>query len=232
MHAAAIIVAAGKGARLRSFTRAVPKAFLKLGAHPLVYYSIKAFEDFSGVQCIVVVTHRQYVARTRRLIQKYRFKKVIAVVKGSYARALSVRAGVRALRVPQGYVLVHDAARPFVPREMLKRLIKAVARSNACVIPAIPASSTLKYARGGVVRKTMPRNDIYEAQTPQAVRYDVLRRAYEQFDEAKIASATDEAMLAEWLGMTVRVVAGDERTIKITVPRDYALAKILLKEKH
>jgi len=229
MHITAIIVAAGSGVRLKSLTRSVSKAFLRLHGRPLVYYSVKALEDFPLVAKIIMVVRRRDEALARALVKKYRFKKVARIVRGGPVRALSVKNGIAASSSAEKYILIHDAARPFITAALLRRVARCAER-HSCVVPAVQVTSTVKEVSRNKVRRTVARRGLYEIQTPQIVARRVLQRAYKELAKRDIIRATDEAMLAERLGVKVYVAEGDHANIKFTVPHDFAYAEFLMRD--
>lgn len=197
-----ILVAAGSGER---FGR--PKAHVELGGLSLLERSARAFADFPA---------RVAVLRQPATLEGW------TVVTGGARRRDSVANGLAALPDDVEIVLVHDAARPLVPADVVERVVEA-ARRHGCVIPAIPIPDTIKRVTGDRVVETLDRSTLVAVQTPQAFHRDLLGRALESFAD----DATDEAGLVERLNEPVHVVAGDPRNIKITHPADLAVAAAL-----
>jgi 2-C-methyl-D-erythritol 4-phosphate cytidylyltransferase len=157
-------------------------------------------------------------------------KKCARVVEGGRTRTESVWRGLESLRGGEvGIVAVHDGVRPFVTPEEIERTVRAAAESGAAVLCA-PVVDTIKVCEGGRVARTLPRESLRRALTPQCFRHELLRRAYEQA-LARGVEATDDSALVEMLGaVSIAVVEGDARNIKLTRPEDFALAEILLGE--
>ncbi|MHC4549763.1 MAG: 2-C-methyl-D-erythritol 4-phosphate cytidylyltransferase [Planctomycetota bacterium] len=204
-----ILVAAGAGRRFGG-----PKAFLELTGVTLLARSAAAFPDFPDR---VVVLRPEDLDRCA-LAGWTR-------VAGGARRRDSVAAGLAALRPETGTVLVHDAARPLVPRGVVERVVAAAAAAPA-VVPVVPLTDTVKRVADDRVVETPDRATLVAAQTPQAFRVELLRRAL----AASRADATDEAALVEALETPVVTVPGDPRNIKITVPRDLRVAEALLRD--
>ncbi len=157
-------------------------------------------------------------------------KKLTRVVEGDATRSGSVWRGLESLNAATtGIVAVHDGVRPFVTPEEIDRTVRAAGESGAAVLCA-PVVDTIKVVEGERIARTLPRETLRRALTPQCFRYELLRRAYERARAEQI-EATDDGMLVELLGAQVVVVEGNARNIKITRPEDFALAEILLKER-
>ncbi|MBM3752010.1 MAG: 2-C-methyl-D-erythritol 4-phosphate cytidylyltransferase [Acidimicrobiia bacterium] len=221
MYVAAIVVAGGRGARVGG---AVPKQLLKIGGESILRRSVRACDAHPQVSELVVVVPEDLLATGAALVGDTRVP--CRVVAGGARRQDSVRAGFEAVSAQADVVLVHDAARPFVPREVVDRVIAAAASAGAAV-PAIPVADTVKRAAvsgdARVVLKTVPRDELWLAQTPQGFRRDVLARAVA--DGQSAAEATDEARLVELAGGTVAIVDGDRRNVKITTSDDVTEAR-------
>ena len=220
----AIIAAAGTGTRLKS---RVAKPLIVLNGKPLLYYSLSIFEKSSLIDSIVVVGHSQNLDEIKKLVKKFRFKKVVAVVAGGQTRCESVAKGLEVLEQNTEYVVVHDAARPFVSKEILEQSIK-VGLSESAAVVAVPVKSTIKKVdpKNLYVQETLIRDTLWEIQTPQVFKKDVLVKAHQAMD---CCDPTDDAVLVEKIGIKVKIVKGNYRNIKVTTREDLALAKILLK---
>jgi len=217
-----VIVAGGRGLRVGGD---VPKQLLPLGGRPLVRWSIETFDRHPAIDEIVVVLPAELVATGAELAGST--ARACRFVSGGPARHDSVRRGLQALGPSVDLVLIHDAARPFVSADVIGRVVEAAMESGAAV-PAVPARDTVK--RVGVddgrevVAETVPRQDLWLAQTPQAFR----RAVIEQASDAVLAAGavvTDEAMAVERLGHLVRIVPGDEANMKITTATDLDAAR-------
>jgi 2-C-methyl-D-erythritol 4-phosphate cytidylyltransferase len=221
MKASVIIAAAGEGRRMG---RRIPKAFLPLAGRPLLLHSVETFASLSFVAEIVLVLPEPWIARALRLFgPKLARLKVTKIVPGGLRRQDSVENGLRVTTSP--IVLVHDAARPLVSREVARRAM-AGARRHGAVVIALPARDTTKVVgAGGIVRSTPDRATLWVAQTPQAFRREVLLEAYRR---SGARDATDEAQLVERSGGRVRVVEGDAANFKVTTSEDLARAEWML----
>lgn len=222
----AIIAAAGQGTRMGS-KRA--KQFLELAGTPIIIHTLQAFEACEAIQEIIVVLPEADINDFSELAQRYHLKKLRAVVAGGTTRASSVLRGLNALTaIEADIVAVHDGSRPLVTVQEITETVSAAQVSGAAILAA-PMVDTVKEVAGGSVVKTIPRAHLRRALTPQCFRYGVLRQAYEQVDELD-ASLTDESSLVERLGVSVSVVEGSLRNIKITRPEDLLIAEAMLRK--
>ena len=205
MRTAAILVAAGSGSRFGGET---PKQFLSLAGKPVIRHAAEAL--LRHVDAIQPVGDAEPIAAALEGLP------VLAAVPGGATRQGSVNAGLHAL-VPHApdVVLVHDAARPFLPPTTIPALLAAL-RTHDGAIPALPVADTLKRVRSGRIVTTVPRDGLFRAQTPQAFRYHLLRALHATGD----GSATDDATLLEAAGHPVAIVPGSEDNIKLTYPED------------
>lgn len=221
MHVTAIIAAAGAGTRLGG---PVPKQFLPVGGVPVLQRTLEAFYAAPRVTDVIVVTRKEALDQAAACIRPG--AKPTVIVEGGATRQASVALGVAQLAAAARYVLVHDAARPFVTPALIERALDGAIEAGAA-IAAMPVTDTVKRVTddGGDTRivETIPRETVYLAQTPQAFRRDVL--------EAAVAAGragvegTDEATLAEQAGHAVRIVEGEAGNVKITTAADLARAQ-------
>jgi 2-C-methyl-D-erythritol 4-phosphate cytidylyltransferase len=222
----AIIVAAGTGNRMGSDR---PKQFLQLAGTPIIFHTLKPFERCDSIQEIIVVVPAAESAGFLSIAGKYGLRKLSRVVPGGVTRADSVKRGLMAIRETTAEIVaIHDGVRPFVTVEEISSTV-AMARSNGAAILVAPATDTIKQTDRGSVVKTLERQELYRALTPQCFRYELLRKAYESADVNDI-SLTDDSLLVERLGKPVSVVEGSSRNIKITTPADLLIAETILKE--
>ena len=221
MHVTAIIAAGGRGARLGG---AQPKQFRSLGGRPILQRSVDAFMTSDRIADVIVALPRELASSVPDYLRSGR--KPVAIVEGGERRQDSVAHAFARVSGRADVVVIHDAARPLVTADLISRTVDAAARFGAA-IAALPATDTVKRSNAErVVVDTIPRGEIFLAQTPQAFRVDVLRAALAQAREG--GDATDEAMLAERAGHPVHLVDGDPRNLKITTAEDLATAERLL----
>jgi 2-C-methyl-D-erythritol 4-phosphate cytidylyltransferase len=222
----AIIAAAGTGTRMASDR---PKQFLQLGGTPIIFHTLKPFEECDSINEVIVVLPAEESAAFLALAGKHGLRKLSRVVPGGATRADSVKRGLLAIRsATAGIVAVHDGVRPFVTVEEIESVV-AAAESDGAAILVAPATDTIKQVSGNSVVKTLDRSELRRALTPQCFRYELLRKAYEHAD-VNDPSLTDESALVEKIGARVTIVEGSSRNIKITTPQDLPIAEAFLKE--
>ena len=218
----AVIVAAGRGERLGGDR---PKAFAKLNGRALLAESLERLEASDLVDSIVIVAPEGWEEPTILLAEELGAGKVSASVSGGATRTESVRAGVAEVPEEALVVLVHDAARPFLPGDVIERVLAALGEGWDGAVPALPVADTLKRAGpDGAVAETVDRSSLYAVQTPQAFLADVLRKAL----AGDVEDASDCAALVEAQGGRVKLVDGDRRLVKVTTAEDLAFVATLL----
>lgn len=220
----AIIPAAGKGKRLN---RRCPKALVPLKSMPLFIRTLKMLMGAHRFRRVIVPTDPACVGLMEKQARQYGLEGV-EFVKGGRTRAESVRNGLKRLGPEDCFVLIHDMARPFVSPRKIRELIQR-ARVKGASILALKSTSTLKevHPRAFVIRRTLNREHIYMAQTPQVFRKDLLVGAY-RLRNGRISRFTDEASLVESLRRPVSIVEGSSTNIKITTPEDLRIAEALI----
>lgn len=215
MTISVIIVAAGSSKRMKGN---VNKPYLRLRGFPVLYYSISRFLKIKKISEIIVVIRKKDKKSLHYLIKKYKFKNV-KVIFGGKIRQDSVFNGLKAVSKGCKIVLIHDAARPFVSKELISSLIKNAAKFNA-VIPVLPIKETVKRSSDRkFIDATLDRNKLFLAQTPQVFDRELILNAYKKAYKENIYG-TDDAMLVERLGNPVKIVLGEEKNIKITTKDD------------
>lgn len=231
----AIVLAAGSGKRMGSATA---KQFMLLEGRPILWYSLKTIEESKIIDDCIIVTGAEDIEYVRReIVEKYDFRKVDAVTAGGRERWESVYHGLRVVvqgdrteLKGNGYVFIHDGARPFLTEEMLCNAYREVCRHRACAV-AVPVKDTIKIAdKDGFAVKTPDRRLLWAVQTPQVFETELIFRAYEKLcREGETISVTDDAMVIEQiLGLPVKLVEGSYGNIKITTPEDMGAARSLL----
>jgi 2-C-methyl-D-erythritol 4-phosphate cytidylyltransferase len=232
MFATAIVVAAGKGERFQS---KIPKPLVKIGGKPIVIYSLQALSLHPAIREIIVVANPLNVRPIISQIRQYGLKKITCVTLGGKRRQDSVYNGLKLVDPKTDLVLVHDAARPFINKNIIWASLKAGISSGAAVV-GVPVKATIKKIKTKkqkgksqfIVEKTIDRQNLWEIQTPQVFKAQVLLKAFTKFGKNDV---TDEAMLVEKSGGKVVIVPGVYENIKITVPQDLILAEAILKSK-
>ena len=219
----AIVPAAGCGRRMGLDEK---KPFIALAGKPLVYYALKALEDSGMIDAIMIASDRPSVQRFTRLVKRFGFKKIIAIVVGGRTRYESVRNCVAKADKSFDIILIHDGARPLIEKYLIENSVRQARRFGAA-IAALAESDTVKFSRdGSFIKKTLGRDEIFRAQTPQAFRRGIIDKAYAARRAAK--DVTDDASLVERLGRRVKIIKGSTRNIKITTKEDLKLAEVLL----
>ncbi len=226
----AIIVAAGKGLRMDLKTK---KQYFHLDDIPILTRTIMAFDTCDLVKEIILVVPKQEKAYCKiHIIDPYGIKKKIHLVEGGNKRHDSVLNGLkyiqdRLTREKETVVMIHDGVRPFVDQNMIKDCIWNAIENGAC-IPAVKITDTVKQVLpDSVIQKTLNRENLYNAQTPQAFKLDLILRAFDHAEKT-LFSGTDDASLVEHIGHKVLIIKGSKWNIKITTPEDLVLGKYLL----
>ena len=221
-YCGAVIVAAGTASRMEG----IDKVMAKLDGEPMILRTVRTFQTCDAIKEIVVVTREDLILPIMRLCAG--FTKLQAVICGGDTRPESVQLGLNALSNKVKLVAVQDGARPLVTEAVIDRAVRA-AHTYGAAAPAIPVKDTIKVVHGGVVKETPNRATLQAVQTPQVFDFDLLRGALKKA-EADGAAITDDCSAVERLGMSVKMVEGDECNIKVTTPIDLKIAELLLEE--
>jgi 2-C-methyl-D-erythritol 4-phosphate cytidylyltransferase len=230
MYVTAVVLAAGKGLRLKA---QISKPLITVNSQPLVIYCLNTLSSHPYIKDIIVVVNPKNLKDIRHKIRQYRIGKIKDIVLGGRLRQDSVMKGLKAIDSRTELVLIHDAVRPFIDKEMISSAIKATKICGAAIV-AVPVKATIKKAVScqlsavsqGRVEKTLDRKNLWEAQTPQVFKKDLILKAYKKFGNMGV---TDDASLVEKLGRQVKVVMGSYFNIKITTPEDLVLAEAIAK---
>jgi 2-C-methyl-D-erythritol 4-phosphate cytidylyltransferase/2-C-methyl-D-erythritol 2,4-cyclodiphosphate synthase len=227
MSIAALIVAAGRGARAAS-DAGQPKQYCRIGGEAVLTRTIGAFAAHPGIGDVLVVIHPDDAGLYADATGAYTGR-LLAPVAGGARRQDSVRAGLEGLEAHRpDAVLIHDAARPFVESGLIARVI-ATLESHAGALPCLPVTDTLKRGKGGRVAGTVAREDLWRAQTPQGFTFDAILAAHRAAAQDPTLQFTDDAAVAEWFGLDVALVEGSEQNRKLTTAEDLAIADDLLR---
>lgn len=219
---AVILLAAGEGMRLGSSR---PKAFVGLAGEAMLIHSLRTFEAHEAVDSIVIVVPEDWVGPTELLIEDIGCDKVSGIEVGGAVRAQSVRNGLRGVANRRATaVLVHDAARPIVPDDLIDRVLAPLADGWDAVVPALRVPDTVKLIvnEDGEIAETPPRAQVRAAQTPQACRASALFAGLMEIPDEVLATITDDAEAIERQGGRTCVVQGDPRARKVTTAADLA----------
>jgi len=216
----AIIAAAGSSQRMGH----INKIFAKLSRKPLLYHVLNAFQQCTSVDKIVLVLSEDNLKRGRSLIKRYGFSKVSDICAGGLRRQDSIKQGLERLTNCE-LAIIHDGARPLVTPDLIEKGI-ATAKMHGTAVAAVPATSTMKLADSAdIVVKTLERKNLWEIQTPQVFRYDIIAQAYKDMGD----DVTDDAMLVERTGEKVKLYLASYGNIKVTTLEDLYLARLILK---
>lgn len=206
------------------------KQFLPIEGKPVLYYTLSVFESSPFINEIVVVLSREdRKLAEERIFSRFSFKKISSLVDGGSERKDSVYNGLKAVQQDTDFVIIHDGCRPFVTDGMIEDSLSAAKKTGGAIV-AVPLRDTLKKEKQGYIEKTVSREGLWQAQTPQTFRYPLLLQAYQSALKNKL-SVTDDAMLLEQMGLPVSMVPGSLFNIKITLPEDLLLAEMILKHR-
>ena len=239
MKVVVIIPAAGLGTRMAAQSGTRPgqttKQFAEVAGKPILLWTLEQFAQVPQVSDIYIAVRENETERLRDFLSAQRLRPKVHVVIGGDHRQHSVANALEAVKADTSdIVLVHDAVRPFVDREIIDHVIECAAKHGAA-IAGVPAVDTIKQvdrtAGGAIITSTIPRERVVMAQTPQGFRYELLKRAFDDAGRDGFIG-TDEASLVERLGNEVAVVMGSPRNIKITTPADLELAEFYAKDLH
>ena len=221
MKVGAIVLAAGKGSRMKA---GINKQFLEIDKKPVLYYSLDVFEKNNKIDFIVVVCSPEEEDIIKScIIDKYAFKKVKKLVLGGNERKDSVLNGLKVMD-DVDMVLIHDGARPFINNRIIDEGIEYTLKFNCCACGVMPVD-TIKVVDGERFSKHTPRrSDLIAVQTPQCFKYDLIRECHEKVNREGI-EVTDDTSVVEYFGHKVYLYEGSYNNIKITTPKDMIMAK-------
>lgn len=255
MYLSAIVLAAGKGERfsrsnistvrsgiptcvikmIESGKSPVSKLLVKINRKPIIIYSLNILSRHPLVKEIVLVVNALNRGKIVEAVKKYRIPKISRIVEGGVHRQDSVYNGLKAIDKKADLVLIHDAGRPFIDRKAVDSAVKAADKYGAAIV-GVPLKSTIKKGTrtpghqdtgSVIVEKTIDRSNLWEIQTPQVFKKDMILKAFQKFAHQYV---TDDAMLVEKLGQPVVVVPGSYCNIKITTPEDLIIAEAISKK--
>lgn len=236
MYVSAIVLAAGRGVRFKS---KVSKPLITINAKPIISYSLNTLNQHPLIKDIIIVVNSLNQKKIATEVKRYNITKNKAIILGGKERRDSVQNGLKAIDPRTDLILIHDAARPFISPRDISLVITQAEKSGAAIL-GVPVKATIKRVTGNgergtrkknrfgthIVSETLNRNSLWEIQTPQVFKKDLILKAHEKFAKLKV---TDDAMLIEKLGAKVNVVLGSYNNIKITTPEDLVLAKAIAK---
>lgn len=218
----AVIVAAGNSSRMGG----IDKVMAPLLGEPMILHTVRKFQECDAIREIVVVTRSDLIVPIMDVCGGC--DKVKAVIAGGSTRQESVWVGLGALSKKMKLAAVHDAARPLVTWQVIDRVVRA-ANTYGAAAPGVPVKDTVKTVVGGIVKETPDRSQLQAVQTPQVFDLDLLKGALLKAKQDEVA-VTDDCSAVENLGMSVRIVLGDERNIKVTTAADLKIAQLFMEE--
>lgn len=224
MKTQAIIVMGGVGKR---FAAVEPKQFVLLRGRALGLYAIDAFEHCPLIDSIIVVAPKNFISQLQQLIELEGFHKVVHLVEGGQTRTDSVSCGLNVIDADTDIVCIHDGVRPLVKRQTIEKAIEQCILCAAVVV-GVKVKPTIKRVRTDlIIEETLDRDFLWEAQTPQVFKRDVIVQAYQKKQENVFS---DDASLVEGMGVPVKMLEGDYSNVKITTPDDLYIADTFLQE--
>lgn len=233
----AIVLSAGQGKRMGT---SVQKQYIELQGKPIIYYTLSVFQKSEIIDDIILVVGKDQLKYVQEeIVRKYHFTKVKTVVEGGHERYASVWQGLKAREydkyyenIQDGYVFIHDGARPFVDEEMLERAYDTVRKYKACVA-GVPSKDTIKLINEEQFAVATPeRKYVWAVQTPQVFEKTLIFEAYARLMEEECVHVTDDAMVVEqMMHLPVKLFEGSYENIKITTPEDLDIARIFLSKK-
>jgi 2-C-methyl-D-erythritol 4-phosphate cytidylyltransferase len=222
----AIVVAAGTGSR---FGGELPKQFMPLGGKPMIVHSLELFEKSDLIDEVILVVSDDYLAyASQAIVDQYNLRKIRKITCGGETRQESVLAGLSACPTGIDLVAIHDAARPFLEKDLLEDVMAKAAETGAAIL-AVKARESIKLCETGFIAKSLKRDSVWIAQTPQVFRFADILSAHKRADAAQYADATDDAELFEQYCGPVTLVPSSHNNIKITTPADFVLAQEIIK---
>lgn len=224
----AIILAGGSGQRLGSTT---PKQFICIGGMPIIAWSMCTFQQMEEIDGIIITCAKEYQSFVKNICTEYSITKFCAFADSGKTRQLSSFNALCAYQYDDNdIVIIHDAARPFVSEEVVRKCILAAEQYGAAGT-YLPVKDTIVEINNGFVHKNLRRENLRAAQTPQCFRYTLIHSAHLQAQEMQIFDATDDINLVLLIGGLAVAIEGDEQNIKITTPQDLTLAEMIAQKK-
>lgn len=227
MNVSAVIVAAGRSTRMN---KSLNKVYLSIAGKPVLYYSIKAFDEIEWIKEIIVVTSPEETEYCQEnVLEKFYWNKPFKIVKGGEERQYSVYNGISVVDKDCEIVAIHDGARPLVTKEIIMEAIKAAYLYKAAAV-GVPVKDTIKVAdEDNFILDTPDRRYLWAIQTPQVFEKELIMKAHRKALEEGFLG-TDDSVLVERMGFKVKLVEGDYKNIKITTPEDLVVAELFLRK--
>ncbi|NVK35318.1 MAG: bifunctional 2-C-methyl-D-erythritol 4-phosphate cytidylyltransferase/2-C-methyl-D-erythritol 2,4-cyclodiphosphate synthase [Rhodobacteraceae bacterium] len=236
IQSAAIIVAGGRGSRLRTNDEDLPKQYQHLDHKTILTHTLETFLNHSGISQVIVVRHQddlEFYENAIACLKSDQTAKLLPAAIGRDTRQGSVLSGLKALEsMSCDFVLIHDAARPFVPSRILDDVIEKLNCGETAILTALPVVDTLKRYSPDNALETVDRAGLWAAQTPQAFDFEMILSAHERAKLSGKTDFTDDTAIAEWIGVPVTLVEGHPDNFKITTPADLVRARKIAHEGH
>ena len=197
----------------------MPKQFLELAGKPVIVYSVETFDKSPSIDEIIIVCHGEHIGRMTDIVDGIKPRKGCSIIPGGRTRQESSCNGVKACPKDTEYVLIHDAARPFVDEGIIQRVLDG-AKETGAAMPVIDIEDTVVVEEDGMVREMMDRKKLKRVQTPQGFKYDIILKAHEWCLKENIAGSTDDCGMISYIGGEVAIVDGAKTNRKITQNSD------------
>lgn len=224
----AVILAAGQSRRMKG----LDKIFYKIGGKPLIFYTIKIFERHPRIKKIILVAKRDNLKKLAELAEKYKFKKISGIIEGGEERQNSSFNGLMAAGESGAktgdLILIHNGANPLVSQEEISQVIKAAKKYGAALLGQLAKDTIKETDKNGMILKTIPRENIYLAQTPQVIEYKLAKEVFEKAVKDGF-QGTDDVSLVETAGKPVKIIPCSYKNIKITTRDDLKTIKTFIK---
>lgn len=223
----ALIVAGGSGTRLKTANQ--PKQFIDINGKPLLTYSISAFENHPKIDAIVIVVINEYIDLVKKWCNQYNFLKVKAVISGGSTRQESVFNGLKEIKSfakDDDIVLIHDAARPLISKEIINNNIEACLKHDAVTTALLSKDTVIHSINQQSINDVPNRKELYQSQTPQTFKLSLILEAHQKNNSD---NATDDAQLVLGLGKDVFIIEGSSLNFKVTTDEDLTMLKALVK---
>ncbi len=217
----AIVVAAGKGARMQSELK---KQFLPLLGMPVLSHTLEAVEKSDLIEEIILVVSEEDILTAKDIVAAADLEKVTKIVAGGKNRAESVAKGLAEVPDDVDIVLIHDGVRPCVSEALVEECIRNAMEYGASALGVKPKNTIKRISKDGFIEETVNRDELVEMQTPQCFRTDLIKKAYEDFD----SSATDDCALVESLGVKIHITEGSYANLKLTTREDLLMLSALI----
>ncbi|MCT4542529.1 MAG: 2-C-methyl-D-erythritol 4-phosphate cytidylyltransferase [Vallitalea sp.] len=218
----AIIPAAGRGTRMN---KKKLKQYIELNNKPILVYTLQAFEKCNNIDNIILVVGEKEVDYCiKEIVEKYKFRKIIYVIKGGNERQNSVYEGLRHVPDSTDIVLIHDGARPFINEKHIKETIGCAYKNGACVL-GVPVKDTIKVINDNIIVDTPKRDSLWSIQTPQTFKRELIKSSYEKAIKDKYVATDDSMIVEKYSDINVKIVEGSYANMKITTNEDLIIAK-------